>query len=672
MRRTPCQLLFVAGVCACGSLAVARQGGDDGPVIVGETKSKWKAFDLNRVGGAFEFLGRHREDRLRQTTVDDTNDTESLMRELLELSGEAYIGHKNLVDLTGRVRFGFEDRFIDSETFGQDDHSGDFTNLFDVNARLLGTSKLPTDVYARRDEQFLDRDFAGSVKNTTEEVGAVVSYQSEVAPTTVRLFRIKSTQDDPDNLFDYDVTQHTFSINSNIRVANQHRLEASYTFDDVAENQVGGFVNDYQRHDAQLTDVINFGKTGTNELRSYLRYFEQTGRFDQSIARWDEQLLLVHSTRLETRYNTTLEHHSIGDSDQDHIDASATIKHKLFDSLVSTGTVGVRRFSDSTDFSSNEWFVQGNLDYTKKVPLGRLDLDLGASFNAQDNSERGSTFRVIDESHTFRDPLPITLSRRNIVVGSIVVTASSGFPTYQEGVHYTTLFFVDRVEVRIIVGSGISDGSTLLFDYDVGPEPGSTVNTTGLTASVRYTFEQGALTGLSLYSQYRRQDHEVDTAPGINLVFDDTQTLMYGAEYRRGEWRLKGEREHHESTVSPFDATRLQASYDYVFARGSNLGFDATHEEFDFDNPANQVVFNRLTFRWNEQLTRNTNMLFRIDLRDEDDDLRGSTQGIDQYLTLQWRKRQTSAYVTIRNTLLESDRTDRATHFIEIGLRREF
>lgn len=672
VRNPTFQLVLLAALCASGAPALAQQATDEGPVIVGQSKSKWKTFDLNRVDGALELLGRHRMDRLRQTAADDTTDRESLMRELLELSGEAYLGHKNLVDLTGKVRFGLEQRFLDYETVAESDKSADFTNLFDLNAHVLGTSKLPTDIYARRDEQFLDRDFAGSVKNTTEEYGAAVSYQSSVAPTTVRVFQLKTKQDDPLGQFDYDITQRTFSLNSNIRLGNGHRLEAAYTFDDVEENQIGGFSNDYQRHDAQLTDVINFGKDRASELRSYLRLYDQSGQFDQRIFRWDEQLLLVHTNRLETRYNTTVERQEIGDSQQDRLDASALVKHRLFDSLTSTGTVGVRKFSDSSDFDSNEWYVQGDWDYTKKVPLGRLDINLGASFNAQDNSERGGTFRILDESHVYNDPLPITLSRARIVFGSLVVTAASGFPTYQEGTHYTVQYFVDRVEIRIIVGSGISNGDTLLFDYDVGPEPGNSVNTTSISAAIRYTIDKGVFNGLSLYTQYRRQDHSVDAVDPTQLFYDDSETLQYGAEYRRGGWHFRAEQERHESTITPYDKTLLEASYNYVFSRGSTLGIDATREVIDYENPANELIFNRLSFRWNEQLTSNTNMLFRVDFRDEDDDLRGSTQGIDQYLTLQWWKRQTTAYITLRNTLLETDSTDRTTHFVEIGIRREF
>ncbi|HEX2839371.1 MAG TPA: hypothetical protein VHN77_14735 [Phycisphaerales bacterium] len=668
----PIRLIVLAGFAAACASAPAQQEADEGPVIVGETKSKWRAFELNRFGAALEFLGRSRRDSREQEGQPDLTDSETLMRELLELNGRAFIGHKNLVDLTATVKFGLEDRFLDSGTAQAEDHSSDFTTLFDINAHALGNSKVPLDVYARREQQFLERDFASSVTNTTTETGVMAAIQSITAPTTIKIFRNESTQDDQLGQFDFSQEQNTFFLHSTLNLADRHRLEVEYTFDDITERQGATFENAYQRHNLQLTDVYTFGDEKLSELRSYLRYYDQSGRFPLRLLRWDERLLLTHTRRLETRYNFSAERQTFADSDQDHFDASAHIKHRLFESLVSTGTVGTRRFEDSSDFTSTEWYVNGELEYTKKVPGGRLDVTVGASFNAQDNSERGSTIRVLDESQTFNDPFPIVISRPRVVPGSIEVTGATGFPIYQEGFHYTVQFFPDRVEIRIILGRGINDGDTLLIDYDVAPTPASTVDTTGLTASVRYTIAEGSLIGLSSYAIYRRQDHSVDSTDPTTLIFDDTSTFTYGLEYRRDGWRFKGEREHQESSFTPYEATRFEAAYDHQFSRGSTAGVDATYEMIEYSNPENTLEFARLSFRWNETLAHSTDALLRVDLRDEQDSLRGSSRGVDSSLTINWRKRQTTAYVTVRATLLEADTSEQTTQFLEVGFRREF
>lgn len=573
------QLLLMSGVAtACGAARAQEQVIEDGPIIVGENKPKWTRFDLQRFQAALELQTRYRSDHRSQDGEPDITDREAVLRELVEFSGEAFIGHKNLIDLTGSVKFGLEDRFLDFETVQNTDHSQDFTTLFDLNAHVLGNSKVPFDVFARREEQLLDRDFAASVTNTITEYGAAASIQSITAPTNIRIARHESVFDDPTGDFDYSQDQDTFALQSIINVAKNNRLDVQYTFDDITDRRGIAYDNAYQRHNLQLTDVYTFGKANHHELRSYLRYFEESGLLSQRTLRWDEQLTLIHSRRLETRYKLSADRRTVNDSDQDQLDTSATIKHRLFESLTSTGTVGTRRFSDSSDSTSSEWYADGTLDYTKKVPRGRLDLTLGGSFNAQDNSERGTTIRVFDDAQVFDDPLPITLARRHIVPGSLEVSAVSGFPVYLEGVHYTARYFQDRVEVRIIIGSGISDGDVLLFDYDVGPEPASTVNTTGLAASIRYTLTEGWLNGLSGYALYRRTDYSVSSAdPGL-LVFDDTVTMTYGVEYRRDDWHVKGEREHHESSITPYDTTRLEASY-IGLAEGSSSNLLETSKE---------------------------------------------------------------------------------------------
>ncbi|CAG0960920.1 hypothetical protein PHYC_00721 [Phycisphaerales bacterium] len=670
MRARPLQLLLAAAATA--SAAHAQKATDDGPVVVGESRGHWKAFDLQRLNAGIEFLGRHRSDKLSVSNEPDRTDTETLLRELFGISGQAYIGHKNLIDLTGSARLGLEDRFLDSDTLGAQDHSSDFSNLFDLNAHFLANSKVPFDLYTRREEQFLDQDFSSSLTTTTFETGAAAHIQSGRAPTNIRAFHLETDQNDQLGLFDYSLVQNTFAAQSNLVISERHRLEVQYSFDDVSETRPGGFENDYLRHDLLLSDVLNFDAKLPRELRSYLRYFNQDGDSGQEILRLDEQLLLTHTDRFESRYNFSAERQARGDADQSTVRGSALLRHKLFESLVSTGSVGGQWLSSSSDFTSNEWFVQGGLEYTKKVPRGRLNASIGGTFTTQHNGEQGGTLVVIDEPHTFNDPFPIILSRRNIVQGSVVVTAAGGFPTYQENVEYTIDYFADRAEIRVIVGSGISDGQTLLIDYDVGPVPASDIDTLSLTASARYTVSEGYLRGISIYSIYRSQDHSLDAADPSRFVLDDTTNLLYGIEYRREGLHLRAERESHDSTVNPYDTTRLQAFYDYRFSRGSSLGLDATHEIIDYTDPVNQVTFSRLSARWNQKVAREFDLTLRVDFRDESNDLRGDTQGIDQSLSLRWRRRQTSAYATIRNTLLETGESDRVSQFFELGLRRDF
>ncbi len=667
-------MLAAAVFAAAGRAALAQSNAppDEGPVIVGENKDKWRAFELKSFGAAIEINTRYRNDQLRQDGLPDLNDRELRQREYFDLTTELYIGHKNLIDFTGTAQLGLEDRFLDTDTTQSNTHESNFTDLYNLNALILANSFVPTSVYTRRDESIIDQPFTGTIDALTNETGIVSNIRSTVAPTTIRAFHLDYNQSSPLGQFDSSLVQNTASIQSNIFISANNKLDVNYTFDQIQETQGSTFTNDRDRHDGLLTDTYTFGTRGENQLRSFLRYYEETGNFPYQTLRWDEQLLLTHSDRLETRYNTTVERISRDTSDQTLGRGEANIRHKLFDSLVSNGTVGGQYFTTSENFDSSDIFFNGQLEYTKLVPKGRFDSTVGAGMNFQQNSEQGSTISVIDEPHTFNDPFPIVLSRRNIVEGSVRMTGLGGFPTYIENTDFTVQYFPDRAEVRIVAGRGIVDGQTLLFDYDVGPEQANDITTLDTSINLRYTFTETFMQGLSVYTSYRTRDNHVDAKDPSQIVLDNTQVLLYGADYRRGGLTLRAEQERRESNVNPYDTTRLQAIYDLVLGPGSLVTADVSYDLIDYSNPENTTQFLRASARWEQRLMESFFFNLRLEYRNEQDDLSGNSDGFEQHVGFRWKYRQTSVFGEFTNSFLTSDTSDQTSQMFELGLRRDF
>ncbi|MCC6676434.1 MAG: hypothetical protein IT436_04760 [Phycisphaerales bacterium] len=673
MRRIPLStsLAIAAVMAAAGSARGQAQGADEGPVIVGERKQGWRAFELKRFGADIELLGTARTDKLKATGQPDMTDRENRLRETLNLNFESYIGHQYLIDLTGTFGLRLEQRRIDT---GQEDTSGsenDFNNIYDIHALMLGNSFVPVDVYTRREESQQDRAFASSLTTIVEETGAVASIQSEWAPTTLRIFQNDTDQSDDFGDLDYHQKQQSFAGVSNIRFTDDHQLEVNYTFDRVNQTQSDGFGDDFDRNDLSLTDTYTFGGDKHHQLRSYLRYFDQTGRADQETLRWDEQLQLHHSERLDTYYNLSAEQRDIQGVEQWLGRADAGFRHKLFDSLVTTGTFGGQTLSYD-DFQSDELFVTGGLDYTKQVPYGRLDMGLAAGYTAQSNSERGSTFDVLDEPHVYNDPFPIVISRRQVVPGSVSVSALGGFPVYTEGVDYTVQYFPDRAEIQPIIGRGISNRQTVLIDYTIGPEPSSEIDTVFTSTSVRYTVTEGKLTGVAVYGRYRTRDPSLSTSDPSRFVLEELTDLLYGIEYRRWGVLLRAEQEMYDSSVNPYDLTRLQAGLDYRFSPDSVFTLDAIHEIIDYTSPANSIILDRVTGQWNQRLTREFDFALRVGYRMEQNDLSGDSEGFDQFLEFRWHRGRTTVFGNIRNDLLYADESDTTSQSMELGLRRVF
>lgn len=674
MRCIAAQVLAAAGAAAVAGTTLAQpaDGSDEGPVVIEPTKRDWKLFQLRTLRASSKLLGRYTRDSFSQAGEPDRKDEERMFRGVLELDFESAIGHENLIDLTGLVRFGWEDRLLESGTIGGEDHGSDFVDLFDVNARVLGTSRVPVDVYARREEQFLDRAFSTNITSTTLEYGAAANIMSEKAPTTVRVFRLENQQSDGVGGFDYGLTQNSLAINSNILVGDGHRLLLTYALDDVSESQGTLFSDDYLRHDLLLSDTLEVGQTKGQELRSYLRYYAQDGLSDVRILRLDEQLRLVHTPNLESRYVAAAEHQTRQGVDQDSARGSALVKHQLFKSLTSSAGAGGEWISNSEGFSSNTWFLNGSLDYTKKTRGGRVTASAGANFTSTQNGESGGTVNFVDEPHVFIDPQPIIVSRPNIEQGSVVVTAVGGVPTYQEGFDYTVDYFRDRIEVRVVVGRGIVDGQTVLMDYSTRAGGGETVDSLSTTTTVRYTVTEGSLRGLSAYAMLRTLNYQVDAATPASIVLDDGFDTTLGLEFRRGGFMVLAEREDRATSQNPYVLMRLRATFDYVFSLRSAVGLEGTYETTDFSELDNSLRYARASAWWKRFYGSDLEFMARLDLRDEHDDLRGASTGIDQYLSVHWRRRQTSVSAALRATWFESGDSDRESLFLELGFRRDF
>lgn len=677
MRRTtrPCLILLTYALAgaAAGQDQPQDPGADGGPVIVGTPRESWTSFELEKLDAAIEFRWQYQNDVLKQNGQPDQKSRETRYRELVDLSTQAAIGHKNLVELTGSLQLGIEDIFFKNDLDGSDGHERDVVNLYNLNALLFGSSALPTNIYARREQSRLDRPFAATINETLTEEGLETSYQTDRSSTSIRVFHREDELKDNAGIINTNVQQNSLALNSGIRLTDRQKLDIGYTFDDISEDQAGGYADAYGRHDASLVHTYTFGEEARpDELRSSLRVFDQSGVQSQDHVRWDEVLTLRHTDRLETRYNAVLDSLTIRGQEQQLSRGEASVRYRLFDSLTSVATIGGQHLAAPEGFTSDDLFLNGSVDYTKKLPRGRLDAAVGAGFNAQSNSERGSSLSVSNEPYTFTDAFPVILPRRNIVAGSIVVTPPGGFPVYQEGLDYTVQVFPDHAEIRGVVGGALVNGQTILVSYDVGPEGASDISTATTTASVRYTITEGWLDGIAFYSTLRTVGHSVSASDPSLYRLDDVTDLLLGVQYRLAELDLKYEYNNHDSTFDPYTVHRLQALYTLPLGIGSSLNAELTREMIDFTRQDNSVTFDRGSLRWNYRMNQSLDVHARLEYRNEDSTLNGESRGFDQTLGATFRRAQTTIYGNIRNSFLDGPASEQTTQFLEFGIRRTF
>ncbi len=672
MSEGPSRVPLLAAVVglAGGAMARAQPADEGGPIVVGE-RDEWKAFELHSFHAAVGGEARWRRSEQKTDGQPDLTETERYLLGEIELGGEAYVGHRNLLDLVGRVSLGYDQTDTDSDFAGETGLDSDFRTLYDISGLILGEGPAPLTVYARQDESRLDREFAPTIDAQNSEYGAMLRIRSDVAPTWFHYFHRETDQTDPLGESDFFSVQDTFSMRSDVVLTDQQDLSLEYTYDSVEERISTFRENSFDRHDARLTHSVNFGSEERNNLRSMLRYYDESGLADLRRLRLDETLRLEHTDVFETRYDLVAEDVTRRDEDQRFYRGQAQATYRLFESLIATGSVGASRL-EIDGFQSDELFTDVVLDYTKRVPYGRFDASVGAGYNTQDNSERGEPITVNDDRVTLTDTQPALISRRNIVGDTILVTDSAGIRIYVEGIDYTVEVFPSHVEIRRIIGGAIADGEVVLVDYVIGPEPASTIDTTNASFSTRYSLDEGLLSGLGVYVIYQWVDQSIDTVDPTLFVLEELHDLRYGVDYRIGGLTLLAERQEHDSNIFPYDTNRFEARYAIRLSPASALSASATHESTEYHDDGDTLDVDRANLRWYGRIGPDLDFNLDLTYRDERSRLSIDSTGFEQLLQLTWRKGKTTINGTLRNSMLDSDNTDTLSQEIGVALRRTF
>jgi hypothetical protein len=660
-------LLASIPVLVHGHVLAQAPPGD--PLIV-SPRPELEPIRLYGVDAALELEWRRNVDR--RDNGESERDREDRLREILDLRTSGFIGHPNLLELDLGGRLWFEQRWLDQE--GSDGTERVDQTLFDWDASglFLSQSRLPFTIYSRQNTSDIDRQFGGTLENRFRETGARVNFRDPVIPTNLQIFRREIEQRDVVLGQDFDIDQDTIQADGRIELGQTQRMAWDVQYDDVEESGDLRTTQDFERFEANATHTIEFGDTQQNFLRTRLRFFDETGDRDFQQIRIDPRLRFRHSATLTSWYDYSFERNDRPQQEQRSHRPTANFQHQLFESLTTIGTLGYNRLEITTDdFESDEIFGRVDMEYLKRVPYGRLALGLDGFASHLDQSERGTPIAITDELFVFNAADMFVIEGRNIIETSLVITDVTGLIIYTEGTDYTVLGFPDRVEVRRVPGGDINPGQAVLVDYVIGPVPGGETDTFGIGGEIRYTFDEGVLQGLSLYTNVFYQD-ENRSIVTEDFPENDFTDLRYGLEYNFWKLYFRAEGQHRDSDLSPFDAIRLEGRYTEPLGRGSSLVFGVLFQEIDREDDGIRTTTGTLSAQWNQRFDERLRLSLLLQYQLTDDNVSIDSEAFEQQLDVSWRYRQTEVYAQIRTSIRNTDADDTSFQRFIAGIRREF
>ena len=660
-------LLATIGITA----SVIAQAPSQGPIVFGKREQHEK-FTLNWWRAAAEATYRYQNDEQSTPGNPPTTFTEHRYEETFTLETNSSIYHPNLFELNAAGTFGLTQTEIKDDPGDSDSQFGTIYE-WDINALFLRKENTTYTLYTRRTVDTISRTLGPTIDNTITQYGGIVDIRNVKVPTRIEIFRSVQEQSGIDDQnSNFTLEQNALLWHSEYRPTDRHTFTLDYSLNQVTEATSGFPANDYLLHDFTFTHTYTFGQNNQHSLESAVNYFKQDGDFPLQRIRWTENLRLRHSKTFETDYRYVMDQQEYQGNTQTLNRVSAGFTHRLYKSLVTTGEAGVEKIDQSDSGGSTQYYGNIRFDYTKSVPLGLFDGGLGYAWSRQENQPNDG-INFLNQLIVFTDPAPIILTSINGVdPQSIVLTSASGFITYIPGVDYIVRQLSNRVEIDRVVGGRIEDGQAVLVDYTTLPAGGNTATTKTFSLSLRYNFERGILTGLSPYFRFVKQDQTIDTDDLDTFIPNSFTDTIAGVEYRIWKFTLGYEREWYDSTIQPFNATRYTARYVDRLWRDTVFNADARYEQLEYLEEDNQIDFliisATLSHRFSNELNGSATVLYR----EEHDQLRGDTTGLEEQLEVYWQKRQLRVFAQLRNVDVTSDFEDRHFQFFRIGLRREF
>jgi len=638
-----------------------------GPILV-QQRQQVPFLGFDRITGSLDLNYIYERDTEKQSNGTVTTSTDNLTQETVTIRDHGYILHPNFFDVNAGLTLGLQQESFDGSGLHQ--YTPSTLTGWDVNGVFLKNQDAPVTVFTQRSEQYITPNFAPSLDSTTTAYGVGADIHSKWAPSQFQASYNDNTQTEPGGASNYELTQDTVHWHTDFISIPDHTIALDYTYQNTREQDQESPPIYYQDNNATLSDVYVFGPGNKDSLSSLFSFAQEQGNRDYQDIRLDENLRLPESKTFETHYQYSFDQTAVDNATQTTNHLQAGFMHRLFESLVTSGSIG----GSLLDLSGSQVEqLDGTLGfaYRKKAWLGELFANLDLGWHWQYAAEGTNVEHIINQAQTFTDSQPVVLTTSNINANSIRVFNASGVP-YTMGKDYTVNRVGNLIQIQRVLGGLIAADSSALLDYDLNPQPASTINTSTLGAGTRYTFERGPLDSLSPYIRYSAQSQQIQTADQGSILPNCYDDLTVGSDYKIWKITFNAEQDWHRSTLVPYDATRFSARYNQAFEHDTTASLDAAYETLNYYSEGDHVENASVTALVNRRLNQDWSIIGRVSWIDDRDQLFGNSNGLEESLELNWHHRQTQVYLRLRNAnLITSQQTDEF-QTVEVGFRRNF
>ncbi len=531
---------------------------------------RWMRLNITEAKISVESEGEFEQTQVKSDAAAISRDLVYVVPTMgLGVRGSVY--HSNLFqyDLNAEGGVGWQEYRLDVPGQGAKTGLRDLQR-YHAMVSLLKEKPFAVNFFADKERNTRDYDFFTRARVDSQRAGASAGYAEGPVP-----FRITAGQSEEHitglaNPMTYKDNTLNFTA-SNERRQGSH-TDISYDLDQYHRQETGYYNQEGIYHSANLRDMETFGRDDWVNLRTTMLYtrLDQTNLPSSSFSA-SELVTLRHSQQLETTYNYDFNQRDTGPVENQGHNGIASIRHRLYESLVSTFDVHAQSFSSQSPDTKQDTTRYGlglNESYTKKLgDWGRLNLGYSIRADQEDRETLGQFIIVVGEAHTLKDGELTFLHQTGIVRSSIRVTDPSGAIVYHELLDYLILPSGEQTEIQRVAGGKIPNGAAVMVDYTALRQPSDSYQVLANYLQLRLDLFNGLL-GL-----YGRANF-VDNFGGESLILQNIADRVAGADITWRWLKAGAEYEDFDSNLSPYHAQRLFQTLRFELTESSALTFD--------------------------------------------------------------------------------------------------
>lgn len=645
----------------CAALVITAAGG----VVRAERRSRVTEriepglFHLRSVDLFLEIEANVEQHRVRskdgsgRENARQTN-RRSFTHELIGLDIAGDIVHPYLFDFSGSFAVGYTESRFREETlaFTDSDRASGLLHEFDLRGELFKTKPLSGTIYGTRRDDRIGRLFLPSLREVRTEWGTSWVFKHDVFPMHLDFSRLDTDRTgNRRNIDDERIREDRLRLGGEWKISDHHKFTYEYEHARTQQEFQGSqFDFDTTRDQVRVEHDLEFGPEYQHRLFTIFRYQEETGDLAEDIFEIRPELTLQHTPDLSTRYSYDFRRERYDALEVELHRADFQVRHQFLKNL--TTVFNLFGLEERTDDDVETTQIGGAIDwhYTRSNPYGQLTSELGLAFDSERTRGDNGPRAVRNESGTFRDPLPLFLTKPNVMPTSILVTDLTGRIIYRVGTDYYTVRAGDRTAIYRIVNGRIVNGQTVSIDYRVKTPAKGRIDTMRVDFGIQQAFNWG----FTPYYRFNYRNQEIEASRGFAFIADRTDHHRLGFTYAKPKWDIHGEYEVFDDAIDPYDAFRLGGSV--VVIRTDKQLFDVRLDFSQYffeggfeDREVSEINLGaRHEYRINQRWTSTLNTTWRW----EENSVHGTTNALDVEGVLAYTRGNLSVEFTLEYDLL--------------------